>query len=157
MDKKAFDLFQTSVQWVWDDGKRKEAGRSHGGGLHHEQGLWIGGRIVDKIKAKWGSRRTEMAVVCPTSCCLGGHIVIANGDQFVVNTEDWDAGEYVTSVEHCVDEKDQVHSIVQRAMDLVGIDADEANRLFDGGNTAEDIVDFAEDVAANYGYKLEVL
>lgn len=156
MDKKQFDLFQSGVQWVWDDNKRRQAGRPHGGNLHHVQGLWVGGRIIDRIKAKWGEHRREMDLVCPTACCLAGNILITNGDRFVVDHE-WDIGEQTTSVEYCLDEKDQVHGIQNRAMEVAGLNLAEAQELFEGGNTAESIVESATRIAKEHGYELEVL
>ena len=155
MDKKQFELLQTSVQWVWDDHHRKTA-QERRRGLHHEQGLWVGGRVKEKIKALWGSHRKEFSVVCPTACCLGGHIVIANGDQLVVD-EECDERSFVTSVEHCVDEEGQVRSIQARATELAGLTVDEASTLFDGGNTAEVIVREATRIARERGHRLEVL
>jgi len=167
MDTKQFNDFQQVIQWVVDEARRKEAEDLAAADdvllpptdLVHNQNYWGYGKVTDtripiKPNSVFGKSVEEVQMVCPTACCVAGHVVVRHGDQMV-------AGVQITrdsvSADYCVDEDGRVHSIPDRAQDLLGISSSESSTLFDGDNDADDVVDKAMDIADAYGYELTVI
>lgn len=156
MDKKQFELFQSAIQWVADEQRRKKQ-RDPKSGVIHEQNCWGAGKIIDWIKAHISnSPREQFAQVCPSACCLAGNIVLLNGDRMVTLDQTAVLGDF-ENVENCLDEEGRLHSISTRAQQLAGLTGPQATRLFAGENYADQIIEYAQEIAVKNGYELEVL
>jgi hypothetical protein len=156
VDQKQFDLFQTAIQWVWDEWHRKIRGDARQGPIH-KQVVWAAGTVTDQMVPvaedetyRWGE---WVSVICPTACCVAGNIVMVHGDQFVTKQM---PNEFVAHVEMCIDDHGRVHGISDRAQGLAGLTGSEASRLFHQDNNAHSIVQIAQMIAARHGYELEV-
>lgn len=160
MDQKGFEKMQAAIQWAVDE----DRGSSEH--LRWQQRTWVTGRITDKVdnldpdigmSGLYGMTvfRHE---VCATSCCVAGNVVLANGDKFLTWTDSpysYERGQI--AVTWCTDENGERHTISQRARDLMGITAPEAERLFDGTNDVATLVRRGENIAAHYGYELTII
>jgi hypothetical protein len=155
MDRKQFDLFQTAIQWVADEQRRKKQHRRKNG-PSHVQSLWGSGKVVEWINTRWGGRNLTSSVVCASSCCLAGNIVHLHGDLLVELNSKVRPGN-TTTVEHCLDEKGTVHTINERARALVGLTNQQASSLFASSRDAAQIIQQAQVIAARNGYELEVM
>jgi hypothetical protein len=152
MDQKQFERLQTAVQWAVDE----EAIATPT--LTVNMDVWGFGEVArgrGVIKAKYdeeSKHAIEVKAVCPTACCLAGNIVLAAGDEFIIDKHYYD-GETVYA-DNCVDDKGIIHSIPVRALDLIGLNDDHG--MFEGSQSASDIVAKAEMVAEDYGFSLDI-
>lgn len=166
MNEKEFDRFQTALQWVADDADARAHGEDRDGLRHHQdtwgEGFVLPGGPVKETTVK--NHFTEQTVivkwsaVCATDCCLAGNVVIANGDVMLVSSrsiEGHERGE--VEVSHCMSAEGDVHDIPTRAQELLGLTAGEAHALFDGGNTAQDLLWRGKGIAAEYGHELRII
>ena len=174
MDEKGRDLLETSVQWVQDEERRRQrevekAARAKNwkevqreeptNGLYHYQGSWGRGIAQRAIKAvidnTLGAYETTATVVCGTSGCLAGNIVLVAGDEFVFPgtiTPGCDV-----DVDHCIDAEGNIHQIRQRAQDLLGVNSNEANRMFNGDLSRNQVIHVAKVTAKSYGHELNII
>jgi hypothetical protein len=152
MDQKQFERLQTAVQWVVDEEVTATPS------LTLNMDVWGFGEVprdTEPTKGRYDVEREAVIpvkVVCPSACCLAGNIVLAAGDQFVVDGQ-YTSGETVYA-DNCIDEKGVIHSIPQRALELIGLDDD--YEMFDGSQSAADVVEKAWNVAADRGFDLDV-
>lgn len=153
VDSKQFERLQTAIQFVVDDDrldKRLKATRERS--YRWEQGSWGIGRITDQTRRQRGSEEI-WNVVCPTSGCLAGTIVTQAGDQMVVprlSKMEWGG---VAMADYCMDRQGVVHSIEERAAELIGGDP---GIMFGAENKVQDLVDLATELAAENGFTLEI-
>jgi hypothetical protein len=174
MDHKQFELLQQEIQWVVDEARRKAAHQSTKA-VAHDQQHWSVGRVskdsetvkIEKsgpfVDDSW-LQLTQPMVVCATSCCLAGGAVVSHGDKIVVFDSGLDLRMYGTSsvyrtvaAEFCVDSEGTLHTISQRAQELMGLTGGEASLLFSGGHSAETLRVQATRIAAEHGYELEII
>ncbi|WAB09579.1 hypothetical protein SEA_WOOPER_76 [Gordonia phage Wooper] len=82
--------------------------------------------------------------LCGTACCFAGHTALQVGDRPVVNVEvdhalRNDLGSLTIMDVRPVDNPDVTVSVSTRAMDLLGLDHEEADVLFEANNTLADL------------------
>ncbi len=164
MDEKGFDRLQGAVQWVVDNHRAMRVGEQVS--LVHQQRVWGTGILQDEVlphptglSRELPGMQTETRPVCGTACCLAGYVVLAHGDTFAntVNEQSNRQAGDVVSVTWCIDSEGEAHPIGERARELMGISQGDASVLFDGNNEVWHIRDFAREIAAKHGYKLEIL
>jgi len=162
MDQKQFNEFQTAIQWVVDEKRRKDdAEQWKPALLEHRQQYWAVGETQPGIIAAPFPRdgvhvSLDWHPVCATGCCVAGNMVLAHGDQFIAPAASAAVGLTVT-VEQCIDEDGMVHKISTRAKEIGGLTDSEAGRLFHQDNSAATIARLATNIAHNHGYTLEVI
>lgn len=154
MDQKQFERLQMAVQYAVDDERRQSQG-APSTAHRWDQGTWGRGTVTkEHIKARNFS--TSYAVVCPTSGCVAGTIVIQNGDHMVAALGQKAGTEIIT--DYCIDTKGDVHSIEARGRELIGLeDCGELEGLFAPGMEVHRIVEIATSIASGHGYELEVV
>ena len=152
MDQKGFDLFQTAIQWVKDEDDHPH---SMDEGLVHEQGTWGYGLIRNLIR-KHTKAGTTVVPVCASSCCLAGNIVLAAGEEFVaLDTQEVREG-WLLHVDYCLTGDGEVKTIAGRAVELTGLDEDEAEYMFGGSRSAAGLISDALQIARDHGYELTI-
>lgn len=162
MKKQQFKRMQQAVQDAVDDHRRQSMGVK---ATHHQwhQGSWGSGTELGhemQARNKNGNLRSVITVpiTCGTTACIAGNGVINNGDKFVVPKSALDQVELGESfeVEKCVDLDGNLFNISSRARELFGLEANEAEWLFGGGNDIEAVESIAEDLATKYGHTLNI-
>ena len=172
MDLKGFDRLQTAVQWTVDeDRERYEFEKTDEYAkfgwdawwtqsvVHHDQESW-GAGVLKKDGELFTSPIGTYTAVCPTAGCLAGNVVLASGEKFVVSWPSSQADHIPeglpVSVSACWTADGDVDEISHRAQELMGIDSDDADRLFEGENDVDAIVNIATEIAASWGFTLEI-
>jgi|SRR5262245_6635469 len=168
MDQKGFELFQSAVQWILDE-KRATENRTKHDPIWHKQQFWATGELtdeeitVDQVGQQYllSWHLTQMRVVCPSSACLAGNIVVIHGDKMVADQYSVRYGEQysngLVSADFCVNDKNQLFTIGTRAQQLIGITSQEASDLFRGGNSRKKVIEMATEIAKGYGFELELV
>jgi len=168
LDQKQFEMLQSAVQQVVDEGRLEEQGIKQP--IVHRQRHWgfgminkLAARIPFEVPIVTSMRNThnyQWQPICTTACCLAGTAVIMNGDTMVVavnnNVDNSQLNDNYTA-DFCMDAQLQVHAIGERAQELMGLSEPEATYIFDACRSRERIVEYATQVAAKHGYTLEVV
>lgn len=163
MDLKQFDLFQSAIQWAVDEDRRLNAEEvtAKTSPLEHDQNLWAFGTIDKSIEPlTWEIDGGKFAynVICPSSGCVAGNIILTAGEQFVVpKFKGIELMDVPFMAETCWSPENGFHNIDDRAEELAGLDHSEAVDLFDGDNDIDRIVDVAYQIAFNHGYTLKLV
>ena len=159
MSEKTFDiaLLRKAVDWA-----RDEHNHNHYIPVGSErpdrwfQGWWGKVRLSKKaLKDGEKVRQTGWFAVDQLSCgstgCLAGHICTLSGDRYVIELGQADAYhiDLLIDVGHVVDSEGHIHSIPERARELLGLDSDWG--LFAGENSVEDLETIAAQIAADHG------
>jgi hypothetical protein len=150
MDKKQFKRLEKAVRWAVEENAKTK--RSD---LTWDQEEWFAGALDGKAKVE-GYHYVD--VTCGSTCCIAGNVVVEAGDRFIVPdhfTERYEQGDMVT-VEMCLTKKREVYSVETRAEHLLGITPSQARWLFDGDNDIESVINAASEIAAEYGFTLDV-
>lgn len=163
MNKAQFQRMQQAVQDAVDDHRRKTEGIDP---THHQwsQGSWFQGTEVGNqvVARKHGETRKvfTVPVTCGSTACIAGNGVINNGDRMVIPKGVLDDFDFTTQesfeVNECVDLDGNLYPISKRARKLFGLDSEEAEELFSGGNSIEAVEETAADLAEKYGHTLVI-
>lgn len=146
------DLLNRTVQWAID----KAAGQEKRGPAH-DQRMWAIGTVLkggDKFPGPNDYLVREMNV-CGGSMCLAGDIVYEAGGRFFTWVEAGSPRDKAWNV-HLVlmPGATEPVSISEEARKLLGVDDD--GLLFSAGNTLEEIIEHASELADGHGEVLEV-
>lgn len=149
-----------AVEWAEKEAAREEEG-------NWNQGSWAEGTVAGEIDMKNGWDVDIIEVDCGTSFCIAGYVCASEGDRFVVTSEPgyrYSPGRKVSVDDVLPKGYDQVVSIEDRALALLGIDSDMIEveedgkiwdeRLFYGDNSIEDVRRIAAAIAAEHGHEL---
>lgn len=136
----------------------------------HAQGLWVGAETevelppgVDRYSDEWYDFKTPPPPACGSYGCLAGNTVVHGGhelDWFIDYHETlpgkkvaiWKAesilDEYITHYEGTEDEFTEKKSIHTKAKEMFDLTERQANKLFDGDNSLDDLWRYAEEISA---------
>lgn len=165
MNQKQFDLFQSAIQWVFDEQRASDRHTKHSP-IWHRQGLWGMGTVTDQVitaksiqldKEEKQTYQRSYQVMCTSAACVAGNIVLINGDQMVAVANPEVSPGLIAYAEYCIDDQRTVHSIGDRAQRLTGISPAEAGALFGGGLSRPDVISVATRIATHHGYQLELV
>lgn len=161
MDKKQFDLFQATIQWVLDEKRITEKHGKHRG-IHHRQAWWAAGTITGKVLEVLTTSvpfttSKQFRVICPSAACVAGNIVAMNGDKLVIPEAPLVNSEEQVIADYCMDDKGHLYLIGDRAAAVAGLTGDEASALFSPNNSRERVIEMATEIAAKYGYEMELV
>lgn len=141
MSKNKFNVKLLRNLVLWAQGEHDRLGKKYAGLAEYK---WD--------QAYWA--KEERNGVCRTAFCIAGAAVRMKGYKFV-----WaeSADPQLFIAETCTKKIDGVKrsfDIELTAMHLLGIDWDQAESLFNGDNTIDDVIDVAESIAEYYGETL---
>lgn len=127
---------------------------SHG---RHKQSLWaeLGRRRIgpapEFITSEYG---TSMVVIeCPTAACAAGWAVNNAGAAMLFSHDDYINRSGSIETSHCITKDKEVKSIQEYAAELLGISGHEGTRLFNGGNSTDEVLGMISELiqAGNHG------
>lgn len=153
MDSTQFKRLEAAVQWAVDvhDNPPKE-------GVRWEQSHWMEGALDGLVPNK--SDMHFVDVVCDSSCCIAGNVVLNAGDKFVV--PEWNIGSAYSQgstiqADYCLNQDGELESINTRARELLGITLGQSNALFAGENGIDEVINIAWGIANGYGFNLNII
>lgn len=153
MNITQFQRLEAAVQWAADtyDTPPKE-------GVSWQQAHWMEGAL-DGVVPDHGSHHF-VDVVCDSSCCIAGNVVLNEGDKFVV--PEWNLGSYYNQgdtiqADYAYTKSGDLVTIGARARSLLGITQMESDALFNGDNGIDTVIRIASKIAGGYGHDLNII
>lgn len=129
-------------------------------GLRHEQGLWASiktgdRKVLDTFVNDTGERFVKVS--CPTTACVAGWAATLSGAKLLVEAFDYQDHSTVSASAVLTPEGD-VRAISGYARQRLGLTIEEADALFCGSGTTEEVLEALDDIimAAKHGQKWEI-
>jgi hypothetical protein len=100
-------------------------------------------RESEWYQGEWRAKGIEVGRTCGTVYCVAGYVAEVTGTEW-----GWPVGDCLS----VVSESGQFASVI--AQDALGLSEDEADELFDGDNTAKDVLRIARNICEERGTEL---
>lgn len=83
------------------------------------------------------TRQPTVEITCGTTACVAGWTCLLAGDDFVIEADDDELANLKgkLDIEYVISRDNVQHTVGGRAMDLLGLDSDQADMMFDGNNS----------------------